>query len=152
MAHFAEIEDGIVVRVLVVDDEDEANGAELLATLKGGTWVQTSYNTRGGVHKLDGTPLRKNYAGRGYSWREDLDAFVPPRGFDSWHLDTETCLWEPPTAMPDDGKLYLWHEDNLEWVEVDKPARPPMPDDGKDYVWDLDILDWKEVEEPTGGD
>jgi len=148
MAHFAEIEDGIVVRVVVMDNEDEANGAELLATLKGGTWVQTSYNTYGGKHRLGGTPFRKNYAGRGYIWREDLDAFVPPRRFDSWNLDTETCLWEPPIARPDDGNAYVWDEDNLEWMEVEKPPRPQMPDDGKDYVWDWDILDWAEVEKP----
>jgi hypothetical protein len=121
MAHFAEIKDGIVTRVLAVSNEDEVNGSERLAEAFGGEWVQTSYNTRGGEHTLGGEPLRKNYAGKGYSWREDLDAFVPPRPFDSWHLGTDTCLWEPPVARPDDGKAYVWDEDNLEWAEVNGP-------------------------------
>lgn len=125
MAHFAEIKDGIVVRVVVVNNqclnvngmESEAAGQEFLARY-GGDWKQTSYNTRGGEHKEGKEPFRKNYAGIGYSWREDLDAFVPPRAFGSWSLDLDSCLWSPPVPVPDDGGHYMWDEENLEWKEI----------------------------------
>jgi len=128
MAHFAEIKDGIVVRVLVVGNdqcldadgvESEAAGQEFLAQ-RGGLWLQTSYNTHGG-ERTDGMggkpPFRKNYAGAGYAWREDLDAFVPPKPFDSWSLDPDACQWKAPMPKPDDGKLYSWDEENLRWEE-----------------------------------
>ena len=111
MAHFAEIVDGIVQRVIVADTKEwcEQN--------LGGTWVQTSYNTHGGEHTLGGTPLRKNYAGIGYTYDADRDAFIPPKPFASWALNEDTCLWEAPVAMPTDGKLYVWDEDSQSWVE-----------------------------------
>lgn len=96
MAHFAEIdENNIVTRVLRVPDEEQHRGQEFLADDLGlgGTWVQTSYNTRGGVHLLDGTPFRKNYAGIGYSFDAIRDAFIPEKPEGNWTLDEATCLW-----------------------------------------------------------
>lgn len=112
MAHFAEIVDGIVQRVIVADTQEwcEQN--------LGGTWVQTSYNTHGGEHTLGGTPLRKNYAGIGYTYDDARDAFIPPKPFASWVLNEDTCLWEAPVPMPTDGKLYSWDESSQQWVEL----------------------------------
>ena len=118
MAHFAEIDaDNVVVRVLVVADDQEHRGQEYLADDLGlgGTWLQTSYNTHGGVHLLGGTPLRYNYAGIGSSWDGTGFATAPP--FASWTLDAD-YLWQPPTPMPDDGTLYEWDEDSAAWVTV----------------------------------
>ena len=119
MAHFAERDsNNIVTRVLVVDDANAANGQNFLANTLGlgGTWVQTSYNTSGGVHANGGTPLNKNYAGIGYSW--DGTGFAAPQPFPSWTLDKETYLWTAPVAMPTDGKPYSWNEDSKSWDEV----------------------------------
>jgi hypothetical protein len=115
MAHFAKIEDGIVTQVNVVDEEYFAVNRETRYT---GQWVQTSYNTQGGVHLLGGTPMRKNYAGIGFSYDEDRDAFIPPKPFNSWLLDEDTCLWNAPVPMPEDGKMYTWNEEELKWEEV----------------------------------
>lgn len=111
MAHFAEIdENNVVKRVLVVPDEFEDDGQNYLANVigLGGTWIQTSYN---------GT-IRKNYAGVGYTYNEELDGFVFPKIYDSWILNEETCKWEPPTPMPDDGNDYLWNENKEQWEQV----------------------------------
>ena len=81
-------------------------------------WKQTSYNTQGGVHKLGGTPFRKNHAGIGYTYDEDRDAFIPPKPYSSWTLDDDTCRWEAPSAKPDDGKFYVWNEETTSWDEV----------------------------------
>ena len=96
MAYFAEIKDGIVTQVLAVPDSEEHRGQEFLADdLKlGGTWIQTSYNTYGGVHLRGGTPLRKNYAGIGYTYDVHRDAFIPPQPDGDWILNEEMCLWE----------------------------------------------------------
>lgn len=83
-----------------------------------GEWIQTSYNTYGGVHATGGTPLRKNYAGVGFTYDRTRDAFIPPKPFASWALNEDTCLWGAPVAMPDDGKQYQWNEDTQAWVEV----------------------------------
>ena len=83
-----------------------------------GEWIQTSYNTLGGEHKLGGTPLRKNYAGVGFTYDRTLDAFIPPKPFDSWELNEDTCLWQAPVPMPDNGKLYTWNETTTSWDEV----------------------------------
>ena len=112
MAHFAKIENGIGVQVNVVDEEYFATNRETRYT---GQWVQTSYNTQGGVHLLGGTPLRKNYAGIGFTYDEDRDAFIPPKPFDSWLLDEDTCLWNAPTPYPVDENVYTWDEENKEW-------------------------------------
>ena len=121
MAHFAEIdENNIVTRVLVVDNSQEDNGQEFLANTLGlgGTWIKTSYNTQGGVHTNGGTPLRKNYAGIGYTYDSGRDAFIPPKPYNSWVLNEETCLWDAPTPMPTDGKPYRWVEEDLNWQEI----------------------------------
>ena len=81
-------------------------------------WKQTSYNTNGGVHKLGGTPFRKNHAGIGYTYDEDRDAFIPPKTFPSWVLNESTCLWEAPSAKPADGKEYTWNEETTSWDEI----------------------------------
>jgi hypothetical protein len=121
MAHFAEIdESNTVVRVLVVPDAQEGRGQEYLADDLGlgGTWKKTSYNTQGGVHALGGTPYRKNYAGIGYTFDAERDAFIAPKPYASWTLDEATCNWQAPTPMPTDGKMYRWDEDTTSWVEV----------------------------------
>ena len=128
MAHFAEINiSNLVIRVLVLENKDTQNkkgeevekiGAKYLKDGLGGTWVKTSYNTSGGVHKLGGTPFRKNYAGIGYTYDETRDAFILPKPFPSWTLNEDTCQWDAPTAMPDDGKFYHWNEDTTSWDEI----------------------------------
>lgn len=119
MAHFAELDNNnIVVRVIVVADENEADGENWCRNLLGGFWKKTSYNTQAGVHLTGGTPFRKNYAGIGYSYDPTRDAFIPPKPFNSWVLNENTCVWDPPTPMPSDGKLYRWDEDTLAWVEM----------------------------------
>ena len=110
MAHYAKIEDGIVVEVTVAEKD-------FVDTLDG-TWVQTSYNTHGGVHTLGGTPLRKNYAGIGMTYDATRNAFIPLQKFASWLLNETTCLWEPPVAIPSDDKKYMWDEDVTSWAEV----------------------------------
>jgi len=100
--------------------EQEVLGIDFLTKLHGwAIWKQTSYNTHGGVHKLDGTPLRKNHAGIGYTYDEDKDAFIPKQPFNSWTLNEDTCLWEAPSARPDDGKRYNWIEETLSWKETE---------------------------------
>ena len=121
MAHFAEIDgDGTVLRVLVVSNEQEDRGQEFLADDLGlgGTWVKTSYNTVAGEHRTGGTPFRKNYAGIGFKYDATRDAFIPPKPFASWVLNEDTCVWDAPTPMPTDGKLYTWDEDTTSWKEV----------------------------------
>ena len=126
MAHFAKLdENNLVLEVIVVADSDaptEAKGQTFLQNLYKNTitYKQTSYNTFAGEHKLGGTPLRKNYAGIGYTYDSTKDAFIPPKPFDSWILDEDTCLWEAPVTYPTDGKLYDWNEDNKKWVLYEK--------------------------------
>jgi hypothetical protein len=96
--------------------EREDIGIDFLTKLHGwAIWVQTSYNTHGGVHNNNGTPLRKNYAGIGMTYDEDRDAFIAPRPFNSWILNEQTCQWNAPVAYPTDGKKYNWNETNLTW-------------------------------------
>ena len=101
-------------------------GHDFLATDLGlgGTWIQTSYNTRGGVHSSGGTPLRKNYAGIGYTYDSGRDAFIPPKPFASWVLDEGTCLWNAPVPYPTDGKMYNWNEATTSWVVVSLSGTP----------------------------
>lgn len=114
MAHFAKVVDGRVTQVIVAEPEF----FQTFVDSSPGEWIQTSYNTRGGVHTNGGTPLRKNYAGIGYTYDRVRDAFIPPKPFDSWSLNDDTCLWEPPTPQPTDGKIYVWNETNLNWEEM----------------------------------
>ena len=121
MAHFAEIdENNIVIRVLVTDNNDPNGdeGYQWLIHTFGGRWVQTSYNTLAGVHLIGGTPFRKNYAGIGYTYDEQRDAFIPPKPYESWVLNEDTCLWGAPIPAPNDGKLYNWDENTQQWVEI----------------------------------
>ena len=112
MAHYAKVESGVVTQVIVADSKEwcEAN--------LGGTWIQTSYNTHGGVNSRDGgTSLHKNYAGIGYTW--DGIGFAAPQPYPSWTKNSETYLWSAPTPMPVDDKRYTWDEATLAWVEVE---------------------------------
>jgi hypothetical protein len=121
MAHFAKIENGIVTQVVVVDNKDTSDasgvekeyiGAAFCERLLGGEWKQTSYNGN----------FRKNYAGIGYSYNADIDAFVPPQPFASWVLNNDTAQWEAQTAMPDDGQMYSWDESTTSWTIVSTEA------------------------------
>lgn len=113
MGHFAKVLNGRVTQVIVAEPEF----FESFVDTSPGQWIQTSYNTYGGQHKLGGTPLRKNYAGVGFVYDSTLDAFYEPQPFASWTLNEETCLWEPPTPRPSDGKVYDWDEPTTSWVE-----------------------------------
>jgi len=113
MAHFARVNAYGVVEQVIVAEQD------FIDTLPDATsWLQTSYNTHGGQHLLGGTPLRKNYAGIGFSYDPVRDAFIPPKPFASWLLNEETCLWESPIPLPEDGKSYTWDEPTTSWIEV----------------------------------
>jgi hypothetical protein len=114
MSHYAEIDsNNVVVRVIVAEKDFIDSGAVGDPV----RWIQTSYNTKGGVHLLGNTPLRKNYAGLGYTYDPARDAFIPPKPYESWLLNEETCLWEPPVQRPDDDKFYSWDEETLSWIE-----------------------------------
>ena len=110
MAHYAKIENDVVQQVIVADEDFVRN--------LDGQWVQTSYNTRGGVHP-ENRPLRKNFAGIGYTYDQQRDAFGPPKPFESWVLNEQTCLWESPVSYLEDGKDYYWDELTLSWIETD---------------------------------
>ena len=124
MAHFAKLSLGSkVISVHVLSNEvatTEQAGVDFLNNLHktNDVWKQTSYNTHGGVHKLGGTPFRKNYAGIGYTYDEDKDAFIAPQPYPSFTLNEDTCCWEAPSAKPDDGKMYEWNEETTSWEEV----------------------------------
>jgi hypothetical protein len=119
MSHFAKLdENNVVVFVTVGRQEDDGKEAELCART-GDRYVQTSYNTRGGVHLLGGVPFRKNYAGIGYTYDESRDAFIPPQPFPSWSLNQQTCLWEPPVPYPVDDNYYGWDENSQTWIELE---------------------------------
>ena len=113
MSHFAKVRDGIVVQVIVAEPEF----FQTFVDTSPGTWVQTSYNTYGGQHP-EGRPLRKNYAGIGYSYDRTKDAFIPPKPYPSWILNEDTCLWGAPTPMPTDDKFYEWDETTTSWKEL----------------------------------
>ena len=114
MSHFAKVVNGIVTQVIVAESEF----FQTFVDSSPGEWIQTSYNTYGGQHKNGGTPLRKNYAGIGYTYDSTRDAFIPPQPYPSWTMSEDTCLWSAPTPMPTDGKTYKWDEATLAWVEV----------------------------------
>lgn len=118
MAHFAQIdENNVVQQVIVVHNnelldengiEQESKGIQFCQSLFGGNWVQTSYNAS----------FRKNYAGQGYTYDSVRDAFISPKPYNSWVLNEDTCNWDAPVSYPNDGKLYVWDEDAVAWVEV----------------------------------
>ena len=113
MAHWAKVVDGKVSQVIVA----EAEFFDTFVDSSPGTWIQTSYRTKGGQHP-EGRPLRKNYAGIGYTYDAVRDAFIPPQPFASWLLNDDTCLWDAPVAMPADGKSYEWNEATTSWKEL----------------------------------
>ena len=126
MASFAKIGlNGEVIEVLSVHNNEllDSNGVEqeniginFLTKLTGwAVWKQTSYNTIGGLHQLGGTPFRKNYAGIGYQYDQTKDAFIPPKPFNSWILNENSCLWEAPISMPNDEQDYCWNEQTVSW-------------------------------------
>ena len=114
MAHFAKVNNNIVEQVIVAEPEF----FNTFVDSSPGRWIQTSYNTKGGVHTLGGTPLRKNYAGIGYTYDYNRDAFTPPKPYNSWSLNETSCLWESPTPYPNDNKFYEWNESTTSWVEI----------------------------------
>ena len=126
MSHFAHVDENGIVTQVIVADQEFINGLE-----DADSWVQTSYNTLGGKHWEDdpsggrrhspnqAKALRKNYAGIGFKYDADRDAFIPPRPFTSWNMNEETCLWEPPVPMPVDDNVHYWDEENQQWVLVE---------------------------------
>ena len=115
MAHYAKVNNNIVEQVIVA----EAEFFDTFVDSSPGTWIQTSYNTHGNQHKLNGTPLRGNYAGIGYTYDSINDVFYAPQPYPSWTLDESTWLWEAPTPYPTDDKNYRWNESTTSWVEVE---------------------------------
>ena len=111
MAHFVKILNKIVIKGMVAEPEFFNSFIDNSP----GEWIQTSYNTVGGTHQLGGAPLRKNFAGIGYTYDKQKDAFIPPKTYNSWVLNETTCLWEPPISYPQDGKSYTWNEQVLNW-------------------------------------
>ena len=118
MAHYAKIDNNNIVIKVIVIDEETVNSGVFGDPL---SWIQTSFNTYGGEHSLGGTPLRKNYAGLGYTYDKDRDAFIPPKPYPSWILDEDTCQWDAPVSYPTghdaDGPGYEWDEDNINWKQ-----------------------------------
>jgi hypothetical protein len=113
MSHFAKVVDGKVTQVIVAEPEF----FDTFVDSSPGTWIQTSYNTHGNQHP-EGRPLRGNYAGIGFTYDATNDVFIAPKPFNSWVINEETWLWEAPTPMPDDGKIYEWDEASTSWKEV----------------------------------
>ena len=111
MSHFAKINENNIVTQVIIAEQDFINIIE-------GEWIQTSYNTYGGKHLLGGTPLRYNYAGIGYIYNREYDAFHAPQPYNSWILNKETFIWEPPIPYPPDGKMYNWDESITNWKEI----------------------------------
>jgi hypothetical protein len=125
MAHFAKVNNQIVEQVIVAEPEF----FNTFVDTSPGQWIQTSYNTRGGVHYKPNSnepsedqtkALRKNYAGIGYTYDAQRDAFIPPKPYASWVLNEDTCLWESPVPYPNDGELYTWNEETQEWVVIEE--------------------------------
>ena len=114
MGHFAKVVNGKVEQVIVAEPEFFTTFVDSSP----GQWIQTSYNTIGGVHKQGGTPLRGNYAGIGYTYDQANDVFYAPQPYASWVLDQADWTWRPPVTMPTDGKVYNWDEATISWIEV----------------------------------
>lgn len=120
MAHWAELdENNVVLRVTVGDNNDADEGYQWLIDNLGGRWLKTSYNTLHGKHSLGGTPFRGNFAGIGFTYHEDIDAFMPPKEFPSWIIDTTNYTWVAPVPKPDSG-LWVWDEETVSWKEYDE--------------------------------
>jgi hypothetical protein len=118
MAHYAFLDQNNIVTEVIVgknEGEENINWEQHYGNFRGQVCKRTSYNTQGGIHKSGGTPFRKNYAGIGYTYDQTRDAFIPPKPFNSWILNDETCLWEAPVARPEDNNMYKWNEEILNW-------------------------------------
>ena len=111
MGHYAKVVNGVVTQVIVA----EANFFDSFIDTSPGKWIQTSYNTHAGIHSQGGTPLRKNFAGIGFTYDKTRDAFIPPKPYPSWLLNDDTCQWEPPVAYPEGEGLYSWNEETQSW-------------------------------------
>jgi hypothetical protein len=123
MAHFAQIDSNNIVTQVLVIEQDVINTGLFGEP---SSFIQTSYNTHGGVHTLGGTPLRKNYAGTGYTYDSVRDAFIPPKPYNSWTLVEDTCLWTAPVSRPTDGKVYSWDEETLSWKDISDGESTPV--------------------------
>jgi len=114
MAHYAKVSNSLVTQVIVAEPEF----FDTFVDSSPGEWIQTSYNTSGGVHSDGGIALRKNYAGVGMTYDSVRDAFIPPQPYASWTLNEDTCLWDSPVPYPTDDLMYSWDEDTTSWVEI----------------------------------
>lgn len=126
MAHYAHVVNGVVQNVIVAEENDKKFIRNYENRIQG-ELIKTSYNTKGGVHydpetgePDDKEPLRKNFAAKGYKYDKEKDAFIPPKPYESWQLNEETCLWEAPIEKPSDEKEYVWEENSKSWVLSDK--------------------------------
>jgi hypothetical protein len=128
MAHFAKLDSNNIVTFVTVGRQEDDGQEAVLSARTGDVYKQTSYNTHGGVHSAGGTPLRKNYAGIGYTYDAGRDAFIPPKPYASWLLNEDTCLWDAPVPYPTDigtpeeFKRYAWDESTTAWVLVEEVA------------------------------
>jgi len=129
MAHFAKLDENNLVTFVTVGRQEDDGKEQELFERTGDVYKQTSYNTRGGIHYNAETgevsedqskAFRKNYAGIGYSYDEDLDAFIPPKPYNSWVLNEDTCLWESPISYPEDGEMYSWNEEDQSWDSIEE--------------------------------
>jgi len=121
MAHYAFLDENKIVTEVIVGKDEGENGIDWeqhYGDFRGQTCKRTSYNTIGGVHNNGGTAYRKNYAGIGYTYDSTRDAFISPKPFASWLLNETSCLWEAPTPMPTDDKMYSWDEETTSWLEI----------------------------------
>ena len=121
MAHYAFLDENNVVTEVITGIDEGVDGIDWEAhygEFRNQVCKRTSYNTVAGQHTNGGTPFRKNYAGIGYTYDAQRDAFIPPKSYDSWTLNNDTCVWDPPTPCPTDGKYYRWDEPTLSWIEV----------------------------------
>jgi hypothetical protein len=121
MAHYAFLDENNKVTEVIVGRDENENGIDWeqhYSEIKGQPCKRCSYSMVGGIHKNGGTPFRKNYPGHGFQYDESRDAFIPPKEYNSWSLNEETCLWQPPIQKPNDGKKYIWNEGVTNWEEV----------------------------------
>jgi hypothetical protein len=127
MAHYAFLDTNNIVTEIIVGKDEGEDGIDWelhYGTFRGQTCKRTSYNTHGGVHSSGGTPYRKNYASIGSTYDATRDAFIAPQPYASWVLNDETCLWEAPVPMPDDGQIYQWDEEQGQWILI--PEDPTL--------------------------
>ena len=159
MAHWARIDDNNIVDKVIVTEDDVEKARGWLSETFGGRWLQTSYNTRKGIHLNGGTPFRGNFAGKGFYYDENLDAFLPPKEFESWILDADNYYWVAPVEQPSPLGELFWNEEIKNW---DKPEKyfpswywddltnrwtppVPFPDDVSGMEWSEDLQNWVDI-------